>query len=167
MPENSIGEKGLLRQKGELETEYRRLVRERLLEVLGAKGSGISPYLAAEFLDVSAREVSRWRDSTTGFWIPKLQYCEPILAFVDVVNSLRAMWPTLIDLWAKARSAFPFQSYFRYFINPSLVRILENTRLTQAEREESLVIQSLRILRETIIAERAADPKEADHVQTS
>jgi hypothetical protein len=167
MLENSVGEKGLLRQKGELETEYRRLTRERLLEVLGAKGSGISPYLAAEFLDVSAREVSRWRDSSTGFWIPKLQYCESILAFVDIVNSLRAMWPTLIDLWAKAKVAFPFQTYFRYFINPSLVRILENKQLTPAERVESLVIQSLRILRETIIAERAAESKEADHVETT
>jgi hypothetical protein len=119
-----------------------------LLELVGEKHSRISPRLAAEFLDISSREVYRWRDLGLGLWLPKLSHCPSINAFADIVHELREAWPVAIERWKAANlSGLPF-TLLSTMLRPSIVKIMEDPELSDAERAELLAIRSLRILRE-------------------
>jgi hypothetical protein len=175
MPQTETDLGSLVQKKGSLETELRRETARRLLALIAAPGSRISPLLAADFLEVSAREVYRWRDSVAGLWIPKLAHCSSINNFVDLALELREAWPKAIEKWKAAKFSDLPGPLLSSFVRPStpghpqMLGIMEDPELTDAERAEALTIRSLRNLRDDLKArsKKSAESTEDENVKTS
>jgi hypothetical protein len=174
MPQTETDLRSLVQKKGSLETELRRETARRLLALIAAPGSRISPNLAADFLEVSGREVYRWKDSG-GLWIPKLAHCPSINNFVDLALELRESWPKAIERWKAAKFSDLPGPLLSSFVRPStpghpqMLGIMEDPELTDAERAEALTIRSLRNLRDDLKtrSRKSVKPEEEDHVQTT
>jgi hypothetical protein len=168
MTEKLTALESLAEKKGQLETEFRRLTGERLVEAIKAPGSLLSPDLVADFLEISGRQVRRWANNVTGLWIPKYSYCPSIGNFLDLVAEFRSFWPKAIPKWKDAFRDLPTAIRVTIF-PPGILKTLEDPELTDAERAEELTIKSLRLLRRTLENEKEirSESKGADHVENS
>lgn len=135
----------LKRQKSKLEDELRRATKERLFKAMGTRGSMISAEYASSFLNISERTLYRWKASD--LWLPRFDDLEAINGFLDIVEEVRAASALFVKVWEKDKLSETLpKSFKRGLLQDSLLRILENEALNEAERAEAMTLQLLKNL---------------------
>jgi hypothetical protein len=143
------------------ETEFRQVIKTALMDLFQSPGTFIRPRMVAAFCNVSHMRLYRlvWNR----VFLPSVELCHKIAAFLKLASQTRETWLTLISVWDKHDLADVLPPAVMYeFFDRRLYDHLASEKLTKDEKLNSLTALTLRLIVKRLVAERGDEVEDEE-----